>query len=63
MPRWINRAALVVRPAKPFIDWASSLDEEAPEHAKDLAKRISIYLVGEDPNYDEVFHRSSFQVG
>lgn len=53
MPRWINRAALVIRPAKPFLDWAASLDEEAPEHAKDLAKSVSVYLVGEDPNERE----------
>lgn len=52
-PRWVNRAALVVRPAKPFLDWAASLDEEAPEQAKDLAKQISVYLVGEDPNERE----------
>lgn len=53
MPRWINRAALVVRPAKPFLDWASGLDDEASEHSKILAKRVSIYLVAEDPNQEE----------
>lgn len=53
MARWINRAALVVRPGKPFLDWAASLDEEAPEHAKDLEKRVSIYLVAEDPDEKE----------
>lgn len=49
MARWINRAALVVRPAKPFLDWAAGLDEEAAEQGKDMAKRVSIYLVAEDP--------------
>lgn len=32
--RWINRAAIVVRPGRPYIEWASRLDDEAPEHAK-----------------------------
>lgn len=53
MARWINRAALIIRPAKPFLDWAAGLDEEAPEQAKDLAKRVSIYLVAEDPQERE----------
>lgn len=53
MPRWINRAALIVRPRKPYLDWATGLDEEAPEHAKSLAQRVSIYLVGEDPEERE----------
>lgn len=49
MPRTINRAALVVRPRQAYLDWASSLDDEAPEHAKALANRVSVYLLGEDP--------------
>lgn len=49
MSRWINRAAIVVRPRQPYLDWAASLDDEAPEHAKEMGKRISIYLVAEDP--------------
>lgn len=53
MPRWINRAAIVVRPGRPYVEWASQLDDEAPEHAKDLGKRVSIYLVGEDPDERE----------
>ncbi len=53
MPRWINRAAIVVRPGRPYIEWASRLDDEAPAHAKDMEKRVSIYLVGEDPNEKE----------
>lgn len=53
MARWINRAALVVRPRQPYLDWAASLDDEAPEHAKSLDGRMSIYLVGEDPTERE----------
>lgn len=50
MPRWINRAAIVIRPARPYIEWASRVDDDAPEQAKELDKRVSIYLVAEDPN-------------
>lgn len=66
MPRSINRAALVVRPRQPYLDWAASVDDEAPEHAKTLLNRVSVYLVGEDPKeeaetaplenyYEEIF--------
>lgn len=48
MPRSINRAALVVRPRQPYLDWAASVDDEAPLQAKDLPNRVSVYLVGED---------------
>ena len=49
MGKWINRAVLVIRPRKPYLDWAAGIDEEAPEHAKTLENKVSIYLVGEDP--------------
>lgn len=49
MARCINRAAIVVRPRQPYLDWAAGLDEDAPQHAKGLEKRVSIYLVAEDP--------------
>lgn len=66
MARCINRAAVVVRPLEPYIDWAASQDEEAPIHAKDLARQVSIYLVAQDPDgkketaplekyYEEIF--------
>ena len=45
----INRAALVVKPRKPYLDWAASLDVEVPKHAEGRAERVSIYLVAEDP--------------
>jgi hypothetical protein len=53
MARWINRAVLIVRPRKPFLDWAASTDDEAPEHVKELEKNVSVYLVGKDPNEKE----------
>lgn len=53
MKRWINRAALVVRPGKPFLDWAAGLDDEAPEQVQDLSNRVSVYLVDEDPDERE----------
>ena len=53
MPRSINRAALVVRPRQPYLDWAASVDAEAPEHAKALLNRVSVYLVAEDPKGQE----------
>jgi hypothetical protein len=53
MAEWVNRAALIVRPRKPYLDWAAGLDDAAPKHAKGLEKRISIYLVGEDPEGKE----------
>lgn len=49
MSRWINRAALIVRPKKPYLDWAAGTDAEASDHVKDFEKRVSIYLVAEDP--------------
>jgi hypothetical protein len=57
MKRWVNRAAVIVRPAKPYLDWASRLDEgeddDLPEQLKVLEKRVSVYLVAEDPNEEE----------
>ncbi|MBI5622183.1 MAG: hypothetical protein HY924_00245 [Elusimicrobia bacterium] len=35
------------------MDWAASLDEEAPTHAKDLSSRVAIYLVAEDPKEEQ----------
>ncbi len=64
--RTLNRAALVVRPKAPYVDWARSLSEDAPEDAESLTGEISVYLVPEDPDeesetapldwfYEEVF--------
>ncbi|MEO0480482.1 MAG: hypothetical protein AAF196_13450 [Planctomycetota bacterium] len=62
----INRAALVARPARPFIDWARSLDDSGlvpdpngeqtvyliPDFEDDSQARSALKLV-----YEEVFER------
>ncbi len=45
-PRTINRAGLIVRPKQPYIDWANSVDDEAPRAIlQELRTDPSIYLV------------------
>ena len=54
-PRTINRAALIVRPKQPYVDWANSMDDGGPK--ADLGKlreEPSIYLV-EDIDFLEDF--------
>lgn len=43
-PRTVNRAALIVRPKQPYIDWADSMDDNGPRWNPDIAE-ASIYLV------------------
>src|SRR5512147_3291071 len=50
----INRAALVLRPAEPYIRWASSVSLDGQAVAAFLRdERICIYLVPEDPSETE----------
>ena len=46
-PRTINRAALIVRPKQPYVDWANSMDDDGPPRAdlRKLREEPSIYLV------------------
>ena len=45
-PRTINRAALIVRPRQPYVDWANSVDDEGPRAIlQELRTDPSIYLV------------------
>ena len=45
-PRTINRAGLIVRPKQPYIDWANSVDDNAPRaDLQELRASPSIYLV------------------
>ena len=45
-PRTINRAALIVRPKQPYIDWANNVDDDGPKAIlDDLREQPSIYLV------------------
>ena len=39
----LNRAALIVRPAQPFLDWAKSLDDSGV--APDVAGEQTVYLI------------------
>jgi hypothetical protein len=45
----LNRAALIVRPKQPFIDWAKSLDDT--NSAPDPQNEQTVYLV-DDFNHD-----------
>ena len=46
----INRAAVIVRPAKPYVEWAQTLDDSGLE--PDPSDDATVYLI---PNYaDEV---------
>jgi hypothetical protein len=47
--KMINRAVLVVRPREPYLDWAASLDDDAPTAVESLQDCVSVYLVPEDP--------------
>ncbi len=46
----INRSALIVTPAKPFLDWLHRVDSTSAEVSlEDLRREATIYLV---PEYD-----------
>ena len=45
----INRSVFVVRFREPYVSWASSIDDVAPEHARRLRDYVSVYLAPEDP--------------
>ena len=45
-PRAINRAALIVRPKQPYVEWANSMDDGGSKAIlKQLRESPSIYLV------------------
>ncbi len=45
-PRTINRAALIVRPRQPYVDWANSVGDDGPRAIlQELRTDPSIYLV------------------
>ena len=45
-PRTINRAALIVRPKQPYVDWANSVDDDGPRAIlQELRTDPSLYLV------------------
>ena len=60
--RILNRAAFVVTPKGPYLRWAASLGDDAPEQAQDLANEVAVYLVpeistgeGETPPLEDYF--------
>jgi hypothetical protein len=62
--RILNRAAFVVTPKEPYLRWAASLGEDAPEQAQDLANEVAVYLVpeistgeGETPPLGDYFEK------
>lgn len=46
----LNRAALIVTPAQPYIDWASSLDDSGLSPVSGESDARTIYLI---PEYDD----------
>ncbi len=45
-PLTINRAALIVRPKQPYVDWANSVDDGAPRaDLRELREAPSLYLI------------------
>ncbi len=51
--RTINRAAIIVKPKRPYLEWAFSLEENPPESLEYMQPKTSVYLVGEDPERRE----------
>lgn len=47
--RAINRSVYVVRFREPYVSWACSFDDVAPEFTQRLSDYVSIYLAPEDP--------------
>lgn len=47
----LNRCALIVRPAQPYIDWANGLDESGVEYQDDDER--TVYLLPEFGDADE----------
>jgi hypothetical protein len=47
----LNRSAVIVRPGKGYIDWASSLDDS--EIVPDVEGEHTVYLI---PEYDDDLH-------
>ncbi len=43
---FLNRAALVVRPKQPYIDWANAFDDGGPQYDPDL-HQVKIFLIDE----------------
>lgn len=46
--RMLNRAALIVKPKQPYVDWVNSLDDQGPKlNLGDQDEEHTIYLIEE----------------
>ena len=59
----VNRSALLVKPAQPFLDWLRRVDGTSTQLTlEDLAREPTIYLLPEWETEEEALeHRSSQQ--
>jgi hypothetical protein len=46
----VDRAALLVTPKAPYVEWAKSIDDKALEDVAVLLGETSVYLVAEPPD-------------
>jgi len=46
--KMLNRAAFIVTPREPYIQWAGGIDAESSAAAKDIAGEHTIYLASDD---------------
>lgn len=68
----INRSVLLVRPKKPYVDWANGLEDEGPKiNLVDSPSELTIYLVDDiaydddidkviDKHYSEIFEHELY---
>ena len=43
--RLVNRAAITVKPKRPYIDWANTLDDDGPKITQEHLPERAVYLV------------------
>jgi hypothetical protein len=54
----LNRSAIIVRPRKPFLDWAAQLDDS--EMLPNSEGEQTVYLIPESDGFDIVFESELF---
>ena len=63
--RLAKRAAIIVKPKQPYIDWANTLDDHGPKLGQGSAPEHTIYLIEDVADYMfdvEAFVRPYFEV-
>ena len=54
MKELINRSLLIIKPRKPYLDWAKSIDNESRDITiEELSEDCSVYLVRDYGMYEE----------